>query len=758
MESNTGQHTHHSRNPQPRREDQVKRPAPAPNQYPTTQPNQSASRPSAPPAPPAHTTAQQNPPKTSSLAPPRHPNATGVVQVTRVASNTEVTKTDGQTTKPVSPSNGAAGPPQMQMKSGKGVPLKTEHPQPSQQQQQQQQQQKQKQKQNTTQPPARAGPSKPNNAVAAPSTAVKNIAQGPFPPKTQPPPPPPAPTSPPRPKPRSLSIPHPIRTNASATTNNDDDVVIVIKSPVSATSAVDPGAMSATRQRFPEGKGRDKNKAKDLHKDTGVESKAPNLSKGKKLSKSRKSGGSLGASANAVASTSNASGFGARIPRDISNMTISGEDETDNNGKSSASKQSQSGSTGTPTSTTSATSSVVQSLTKSIAGAAGYVSGSTPKLGPAELLLGRKGSLRRHAVAQRRQSPRAQVPSQAGTEDVKDMKDAAQKDEKDEKDDDDTKTIKDEDMTREEEDAQEEDSAFWRWADKLISAEQQRYKYVRPEDTRAFPWTALVFLGHVGVFIAMMVTGGGFASPSENPMLGPSITTMISWGANIPPLIRDELSTNWWRLFTAGVLHAGCIHLFVNLTSGLVLGNKIDRWFGLWRNALIYFGSMFGSQVLVAAVRVNANVSLGASGAICGLLGAITADVVKNWDALNLPWYQLGYWGLQVVLYLGIGLAPFVDNVVHVGGFVVGFAIGLIVCQTRPINPPKPTTPITTPIQTSPNPPRRSRAGLILHHLLLSLFGLALLIVLVGGAFWTLWFRIQIASQQLCHTFLTLNC
>jgi hypothetical protein len=45
---------------------------------------------------------------------------------------------------------------------------------------------------------------------------------------------------------------------------------------------------------------------------------------------------------------------------------------------------------------------------------------------------------------------------------------------------------------------------------------------------------------------------------------------------------------------------------------------------------------------------------VGASGAICGMLGAIIAEGVKNWDCLNFPVFQLTTWGLQLGIFLAL--------------------------------------------------------------------------------------------------------
>lgn len=80
-----------------------------------------------------------------------------------------------------------------------------------------------------------------------------------------------------------------------------------------------------------------------------------------------------------------------------------------------------------------------------------------------------------------------------------------------------------------------------------------------------------------------------------------------------------------WRLFTCMFLHAGILHLVVNLFSLYNLGNLIERIFGSAKFTLIYLSSgLWGSIAsTIFAPETAAVVSVGASGAIFGIAGAI---------------------------------------------------------------------------------------------------------------------------------------
>jgi membrane associated rhomboid family serine protease len=86
--------------------------------------------------------------------------------------------------------------------------------------------------------------------------------------------------------------------------------------------------------------------------------------------------------------------------------------------------------------------------------------------------------------------------------------------------------------------------------------------------------------------IISLVLNGGFQDFSENPWFGPSLLVLTEMGAKSVPLI---LTGQWWRFFTPIFLHAGAIHLLLNLGMQLKIGIGLERQFGALRVAPIYF-------------------------------------------------------------------------------------------------------------------------------------------------------------------------
>lgn len=166
-----------------------------------------------------------------------------------------------------------------------------------------------------------------------------------------------------------------------------------------------------------------------------------------------------------------------------------------------------------------------------------------------------------------------------------------------------------------------------------------------------------------------------FQPLKENPMFGPSTQAMLDTGA----LDSDKVVNHGqgWRLFTCMWLHAGVIHLVSNMLSFWWIGLPLQRDFGTVKIAIIYLLSGFGGSLMSALFIIN-SISVGASGAVMGLLGATLADLLINWGRYTSRVAALCSLFFIIAITLILGLMPYVDNFCHIGGFVSGFLLGLL--------------------------------------------------------------------------------
>lgn len=162
---------------------------------------------------------------------------------------------------------------------------------------------------------------------------------------------------------------------------------------------------------------------------------------------------------------------------------------------------------------------------------------------------------------------------------------------------------------------------------------------------------------------------------SENPLLGPSSRALQKLGA----LDTDKVThgNQGWRLVSCMWLHAGVVHIVANMLSLLVIGIKLEQEFGFFKIGIIYLLSGLGGSLLSSLFLQN-RISVGASGALFGLLGAMLSELITNWSMYESKCGALITLIVVVVMNLAVGILPHVDNFAHIGGFIVGFLAGFV--------------------------------------------------------------------------------
>ena len=164
-------------------------------------------------------------------------------------------------------------------------------------------------------------------------------------------------------------------------------------------------------------------------------------------------------------------------------------------------------------------------------------------------------------------------------------------------------------------------------------------------------------------------TGGGIGG-----------STLLQDGSVSRPEIADG---EYWRLVTAGFLHAGFFHLLFNMLSLYILGGLLEPAVGRLRFGLIYFVSLLAGS-FGALLLEPTSPTVGASGAIFGLMGA-TAVVMRS-RGMSIMESGLGIW---IVLNLVITFSvPNISIGGHIGGLVGGGARG-----ARPVRAGRPGAP-----------------------------------------------------------------
>ena len=177
------------------------------------------------------------------------------------------------------------------------------------------------------------------------------------------------------------------------------------------------------------------------------------------------------------------------------------------------------------------------------------------------------------------------------------------------------------------------------------------------------PATIGVIVALVGLFVWELATG---ALDSQ--------ATLVDAGA----LVRSRvIEGEHWRLFTATLLHGGFDHLVGNCVALYILGMAVEHAVGAWRLLVLYLGS--GLAGSVASVLTGPGPSVGASGAICGLMGGVVLVLLRHRRAYHVRDKEIGLvlaaWAAYTML-MG-ALDPVIDNWAHLGGLVGGAALAL---------------------------------------------------------------------------------
>ena len=152
--------------------------------------------------------------------------------------------------------------------------------------------------------------------------------------------------------------------------------------------------------------------------------------------------------------------------------------------------------------------------------------------------------------------------------------------------------------------------------------------------------------------------------------------TLALLGANNLALVK---SGEIWRLLTGAFLHGGLIHIVVNMYSLFILGTQVETFIGKWKFLFIYIVSAISGSLLSLVFAEPNVVSVGASGALFGLMGSLLyfgyhyrlylSDAIKN---QIIP---------IIIINLLIGftvpridnVAHIIDNVAHIGGLIGGY-------------------------------------------------------------------------------------
>jgi membrane associated rhomboid family serine protease len=193
---------------------------------------------------------------------------------------------------------------------------------------------------------------------------------------------------------------------------------------------------------------------------------------------------------------------------------------------------------------------------------------------------------------------------------------------------------------------------------------------------RALPITSTLIALNIAVFGLELAWGGSSFA-----------VTLVRMGA-ISPVSTGLLHAA--SLIAYGYLHFETLHIAMNMLALYSLGRTLEPMLGGSRFFVLYTLSLLGGGVAIAA-SPGPRVTVGASGAIFGLLGAVCALLWQRYRSVRSEEERRAIRSLVgglLVPNVIISLLPGVSLLGHVGGFVVGAAFGMVFVRARVVGRP----------------------------------------------------------------------
>ncbi|HWH30943.1 MAG TPA: rhomboid family intramembrane serine protease [Mycobacteriales bacterium] len=180
------------------------------------------------------------------------------------------------------------------------------------------------------------------------------------------------------------------------------------------------------------------------------------------------------------------------------------------------------------------------------------------------------------------------------------------------------------------------------------------------DDTSRVSITLVVL--NVAIFVVGLAVGEQALRRDYGNVAGPALLTPGG------PLVGVAMG-EYYRLVTAAFLHAGLLHLGLNMMALAVLGPPLESALGRGRFLALYLLSALGGSVTAFLLAPANTLGVGASGAIFGLFGAYYVVVRRLGGETGAI---VGLLAVNLVVTFAV---PFIDWRAHLGGLVVGTVV-----------------------------------------------------------------------------------
>lgn len=166
-----------------------------------------------------------------------------------------------------------------------------------------------------------------------------------------------------------------------------------------------------------------------------------------------------------------------------------------------------------------------------------------------------------------------------------------------------------------------------------------------------------------------------------------SLSELCGFGGVPNPVFDGKANQNprpnqWWRFITPIFMHAGLIHIGFNLLLQLTIAKEMEMAIGSVRFFLVYMSAGIFGFVMGGNFAPPGIASTGASGSLFGIIALTLLDLFYSWKDRKSPGKDLLFIIFDMVISFVLGLLPGLDNFSHIGGFLMGLALGVCVLHS----------------------------------------------------------------------------
>lgn len=183
------------------------------------------------------------------------------------------------------------------------------------------------------------------------------------------------------------------------------------------------------------------------------------------------------------------------------------------------------------------------------------------------------------------------------------------------------------------------------------------------------PVTTIIIIINTLLLIVTIVSGGF------------SATNLVRLGGLLPSKITNN--KEYYRLLMAMFLHGSVLHFFFNTYFTYMIGRYVERLLGSVKYLVIYLLSGLGSSVLVWLFEKPNVVTIGASGALFGIMGSLLLYTFSKKEWFSPPQIK-SIRSMVIINLIFTFLMPSISVLGHIGGFVSGLVLAYLFTLGKP--------------------------------------------------------------------------